>query len=338
MPTHDFQPVSMREFAAGPNREPPKWLWNGYLAPGDVTLLTSQWKTGKTTLLAGLLQHLGTGTPFLGRGTRPAKVWVVSEESHSQWGERLRLMPVDTNAHLLARSFRGRPSPGEWNALIDRAIEAGPELFVVDPLAPFLTGRCESDAATLLEALQPLRRLTAAGMAVLLLHHPRKKPSEVGSSARGSGALLGFVDTALEMTRCGKLKSDAHRRLIHAQSRRAETPARLAYEWDPATGAFAEATDPRDWQFEENWQTVRGILEGRGGAITHKEIAEFWPDDSAKPSKVTLYSWLNLAFGRKLVRRDGQGTNTNPWRYRVENADDESRERGERPPPRPLVW
>ena len=26
-----------------------KWLWKGYLAAGDITLLTSQWKTGKTT-------------------------------------------------------------------------------------------------------------------------------------------------------------------------------------------------------------------------------------------------------------------------------------------------
>src|SRR5689334_10604184 len=29
---------------------PMNWLWTGYLAPGQVTLLTSQWKSGKTTL------------------------------------------------------------------------------------------------------------------------------------------------------------------------------------------------------------------------------------------------------------------------------------------------
>jgi hypothetical protein len=33
---------------------PLKWLWHGYLGPGKVTLLTSQWKSGKATLLAGL--------------------------------------------------------------------------------------------------------------------------------------------------------------------------------------------------------------------------------------------------------------------------------------------
>jgi hypothetical protein len=27
------------------------WLWEGYLAPGALTLLTSLWKSGKTTLV-----------------------------------------------------------------------------------------------------------------------------------------------------------------------------------------------------------------------------------------------------------------------------------------------
>ena len=37
------------------------WLWQGYLAGGNLTLLTSQWKTGKTTLLALLLDRLRQG-------------------------------------------------------------------------------------------------------------------------------------------------------------------------------------------------------------------------------------------------------------------------------------
>jgi hypothetical protein len=31
------------------------WVWDGVLARGDVSLLTGVWKSGKTTLLAGLL-------------------------------------------------------------------------------------------------------------------------------------------------------------------------------------------------------------------------------------------------------------------------------------------
>ena len=234
-----------------------RWLWDGFLMPGDLTLLTSQWKTGKTTLLAGLLQRLGTGEPFLNRPTRPARAWVLSEESESHWADRLRRMPIGSHAQLISRPFRGRPTPEDWSDLIDRAVDesaAGQlDLVVVDPLASFLPGRCESNAATLLEALQPLHRLTAAGMAVLLLHHPRKKKSEAGSSARGSGALLGFVDTSVELSRTSTMASDGYRRLLVTQSRRLDAPDRLAYEWNPATGAFAVTTDPRERQFEENW-------------------------------------------------------------------------------------
>ena len=338
MPVNDLRPIRFDALDEAVAAESKTWLWNGYLHPGDITLLTSQWKTGKTTLITGLLRNLGAGTPFLGRPTRPARVWVVSEESRSQWGERNRLMPVGTHVHLLARPFRGRPTPEDWDDLIDRAIDFGLDLFVVDPLASFLPGRCESDAATLLEALQPLHRLTANGMAVLLLHHPRKGKVEAGSAARGSGALLGFVDISMELKRTSKLESDSKCRLIQAQSRRAEVPARLAYEWNPATGEFALTTDAKRRQFDENWKTVLGLLKDRQGAITLKEIAEYWPDDADKPSRATLYAWLGIAYDSKLIRRQGQGNKHDPWRYRLENEDDQYYDRGELPPLKPLRW
>ena len=334
MPILDLHPYPVESVLVESIPEPSDWLWNGYLRPGDITLLTSQWKTGKTTLLAGLLGSFGTGAPFLDRAVRPARTWIVSEESRSQWAERIRLMPLGPNVCLLSRPFLGRPTIDEWNLLIDRAIEArravGLDFFVVDPLASFLPGRCESDAATLLEALVPLRRLTNEGIAVLLLHHPRKKKSEVGSSARGSGALLGFVETSLELAGQG-----GNRRLIRAQSRRAGVPARLAYEWNPATGAFAVTADPRLREMEEHWQTILDILKGRTDGITHKEIAQYWPEEE-KPSPSALYHWLNLAFDRKLVRREGRGTKNDPWRYRLENEDDQYHDRGELPPLKPL--
>ena len=121
MPTNDLQPIPMDAVSAGSGAETARWLWDGFLHPGDVTLLTSQWKTGKTTTLCGLLQQLGDGRPFLGRATRPAKAWVVSEESPSVWAERLAVLPVGAHTKLLARPFRGRPTVGQWNQLLERA-------------------------------------------------------------------------------------------------------------------------------------------------------------------------------------------------------------------------
>ncbi len=141
-----FRSIAMDSMPAETTSDAGRWLWDGFLMPGDLTLLTSRWKTGKTTLLAGLLQRLGTGEP----------------------------------------------------------------------------------------------------------------------------------------------------------------------------GAFAVTTDPRERQFEENWQTVLAILEAHTAALTYEEIAEHWPDDAAKPGMTTLYGWLNSAAAREWVGRQGQGTRNNPWRYRVE--------------------
>src|SRR5437899_3206097 len=58
----------------------PSWLWHGYLAPGNVTLLTGQWKHGKTTLLAVLLAKLKAGGQLAGLRLAAARAVVVSEE------------------------------------------------------------------------------------------------------------------------------------------------------------------------------------------------------------------------------------------------------------------
>jgi hypothetical protein len=236
-------------------------------------------------------------------------------------------MPVGPHVQLLARPFRGRPTVEDWDALIDEArgwrARGELDLFVVDPLASFLPGRCESDAATLIEALQPLHRLAADGAAVLLLHHPRKKAAEPGSSARGSGALLGFVDVVLELSRYGRLRTDDRRRLLLGQSRRRATPERLAYEWDPATGEFTAVPDPQTNQFEENWAQVRRILEGRKASATHHELLQDWPEEPGKPGATVLYRWLNRAFAEKRVERLGAGTRKDPYRYRQPRPEDE---------------
>src|SRR5436305_1507001 len=223
MSPNSFASLPMDQLAGSGIIPPVNWLWHGYLARGNLTLLTSLWKAGKTTLLAGLLQRLGPGGAFLGHDCIPGRALVVSEESREHWAERSRTMPFGPHSRLLARPFRTRPSPAEWCDLIDHALDlraAGAlDLFAVDPLASFLPGRSDSDAGTLLEMLQPLQRLAAAGAAVLILHHPRKKPSDEGSSARGSGALLGFVDVILELYRFGRLQSDERRRRLIGLSR-----------------------------------------------------------------------------------------------------------------------
>jgi hypothetical protein len=61
---------------------------------------------------------------------------------------------------------------------------------VIDTLATFLPLRTENNAALILEALQPLQRLTTLGVGVLVNHHPRKGESLPGRAARGSRVMV----------------------------------------------------------------------------------------------------------------------------------------------------
>jgi hypothetical protein len=327
MRTNDLRRIPLGRLSAEPTPTAADWLWHGYLRAGEITLLTSQWKTGKTTLLLGLLRALGAGHPFLDRPTRPSRAWVISEEPQELWRDRVQHHPVGGHVELMPRPFRGRPTRDEWGDLIDTAVIDRPDLFVVDTLAHFLPGRSESDASTLHDSLQPLHRLTTSGAAVLLLHHPRKKPSEAGSSARGSGALLAFADVLMELSRYGKLKSDARRRLLFARSRRPETPERLAYEWESTCGEFRTVNDPRDRQYAENWATVEQVLRDRGGSMTCADVAANWPDEWAPPGATALYSWLHAAHARKLLARTGRGTRTDPYRFRLRTKQDDENDR-----------
>src|SRR5262245_66600965 len=87
-----------------PPREP-DWLWHGYLAPRRVTVLTSQWKVGKTTLISLLLARLGQGGTLGGLAVRPGKVAVITDEDREQWQMRGSPLRFGPNLGLLHRPF-----------------------------------------------------------------------------------------------------------------------------------------------------------------------------------------------------------------------------------------
>src|SRR5450759_1001503 len=53
----------------------PPWLWDGFIAPGSITLFSSQAKTGKPTLLSPLLARRRGGGPAGGRGASSCRSW-----------------------------------------------------------------------------------------------------------------------------------------------------------------------------------------------------------------------------------------------------------------------
>ncbi len=295
------------------------WLWQGYLAPGNITLLTSQWKTGKTTLLSVLLARLKEGGALAGLPLTRGNAIVISEEGLAHWSQRGRRLGIGNNASFFCRPFRGKPRLEQWLALLDHLSELHDreaiDLLVIDPLAAFLPGRSENNADCMLETLAPLQQLADLGMSVLVMHHPRKGESAAGQAARGSGALTGYVDIIIEMCCTDPLDPSDRRRLLHAWSRYEETPRQLVIELNADGNDYLVHGDFQDAEFTNNWDRLRSVLDDATGKMTRQDILKDWPSEWEPPSEVSLWRWLERAIKQGMVKQDGTGRRHNPFRY-----------------------
>lgn len=165
-----------------------RWLWQGMLAAGKLTLLTSLWKSGKTTLLTHLLGRRRHGGDFLGLPVAGGVSLIVSEEPRDLWPQRFHRHRLGQEVAVVSRPFTGRPSYDQLSRLnaeiIGLKAERGLDLVVFDSLAMFLPERDENSAGRMVAALAPFIALAEAGLSVWLLHHPAKGEPPLGQAAR----------------------------------------------------------------------------------------------------------------------------------------------------------
>jgi hypothetical protein len=314
-----YAPQSLADLrAAAPQRW--DWLWEGYLAPGNVTLLTSLWKSGKSTLIAALLARLKTGGMLAGLPVRPGRAVVISEEAPAMWLERSRVVDLDGHVDWFCQPFRGQPTPGEWQALLDRVVRLHEQrpvaLVVIDALANLSPLRSENDAVQMLQVLKPLQALTSRGLSTLLSHHPRKGPTVPGQAARGSGALPGYVDILVEMQAVSHHPAERRRRL-RAYSRHAATPPNVVLAWTADGTDYVRLDESAEPDFEHGWPVLQGILAQAERSLTRRAILGRWPASAVAPAKLTLWKWLGRAVQEGWVLQDGAGTRTDPFRYEL---------------------
>ena len=299
------------------------WLWHGYLAAGNVTLLISQWKTGKTTLLAVLLARLHDGFELAGQAVRTGHAAVISEESRVHWRMRGLRLDFAPRTRFFCRPFLGKPSYDEWQALIDHLAElraeGGLDLVVIDTLSTFLPCGAENQPDALQRVLRPLERLTLAGVAVLLLHHPRKGVVSAGETARGSGALTAYADIVLELTYYRRLRREDRRRRLSAWSRHTQTPPELIIELSSDGYDYTAAPDI-DEDVARTLEVVRTMLESRQQQMSRAVLRGSWPEDP-KPSMTTLWRHLERGVEVGQLARNGAGHSDDPFRYTLPGVD-----------------
>jgi hypothetical protein len=321
------QKIWDHELPTNPPAEP-NWLWQGFVARGVTTLLTSPWKSGKTTLLAMLLERRVQGGSVAGLAVSAGKTVVVSEEPAALWAARAAEHRFGGHVCFYPQPFTSIPTVQQWQALIDDILALvaaeGIDLIVIDPIAPFLRG--ENSPRAIFEALLPLNVFTRAGLGVLLLHHPKKGEPAIGQAARGSGALLGHVDISIEMRHPGGDPVTRRRRFV-SLSRFAATPRLLLMELNEEGTDYVAIPDPLVAEFQENWRLVCMVLEDAPQKLTRQDILAEWPPDFDKPAPATLRRWLDRAVEQDAVKVEGRGRKCDPLRYWLPETEAKWRER-----------
>ena len=168
---------------------------------------------------------------------------------------------------------------------------------MIDPLASFLPGQDENSAAAMLRTLAPLQKLTAAGVGILLAHHPSKHPRPAGLAARGSGALPAFVDILIEMDRFDPKNDEDRRRRLHAYSRFERTPVHAILELNAAGNDYLHLGDFVQAECKNGWERIHRVLAAAPCKLRRDEMIEDWPgDDLPAPADTTLRRWLDHSF------------------------------------------
>lgn len=212
-----------------------KWIWNGFISRGGVTLLSALWKAGKSTLLAHLVRAFDGSEPeFLGREIKPARVLYVSEEDAETWAERRDALKINDHVGVICRPFKGRASAEQWADLLAKICEAvrahGFDLVVFDTMSKMWPVRDENNANQVEEALMGLWTITALGAGVLIVHHTRKSQGDNFTAARGSGGLSAFCETLIDFDRDKDAGKNSSRRVLFCGGRYRETPRKLRIE------------------------------------------------------------------------------------------------------------
>lgn len=298
----------------------PEWVWEGYAARGAVTLQAGKPKSGKSTIACALTDAVSAGAgAFLGRRVTEGAVVYVSEEGA---GTLVHKLPASDRVRVLTRDAAW-PKP-TWPTLIAAAVaeakHVGAVLLVIDALsfwAGFAEGQ-EKDAGSAQAVMNALAAATAAGLAVLVVHHQRKAGGEDGDAVRGSGAIFGAADVLLEVERAGEDAPPTQRRLVSTGRWPQAAPVLLA-DRDPASGAWRVIGEAAG-RFEAaglgaRERILQGLPEG-GDGTTEGELAQVLGLDPRKIGKP-----LRELVDDGLIDRSGGGRRGDPYRY-TRAADD----------------
>jgi DNA-binding Lrp family transcriptional regulator len=283
----------------------PAWVWDGFMARGEVGLYYGLAKAGKTTFVSQLVACVASGIPFLEHPTFPCPILWIDLEQHPRHTKGMfQGLGLGEMEHGPIYVVTGTRSIEFDLATFVREPEIG--LVVIDSLAEYWEIEDECDATQTREALSKVRSLAEDTDAhIAAIAHARKSGGEDGLDIRGSGDIAASVDVAVALKRDPGAEN---RRFLETISRHTETPRKLVVEL-PEVGFYKSLGTKVEVKKRETREQLLASITGTHS--TYKEIAEL---SGLSESKVRREVPPMVEDG--LLERTGEAKRNSPLRFR----------------------
>lgn len=255
-----FKARTLKEIARDTRRHPQ--LVKGYLRKGTFAQIYGAPGEGKTFVALDIAYCVAAGCEWMGCKVKPGPVLYLAYEGSlenrakalmAKYGE------ADVPVHVVDATFNLREQAGrqELGAVL-ADLPAPPVLIVIDTFARAMCGGDENsaqDVGAFTTAVSSL--IEATGACVLIIHHSGKNKA---SGARGSSALLGALDTSIEI--------DA-KQIITDKQREGEAKPVLHFKLEPRDVGVDEDGDKETSCTVEPNTAVQGVSGPLTGKAAH---------------------------------------------------------------------
>jgi putative DNA primase/helicase len=278
-----------------------RWLWDGVLPEGGMSLLVGKPKAGKSTFAFALSLAVANGEDFLNRATTQGTVvYLALEEKRSEIKKKLEA----AGGQIENLFFHFGAAPVDAISSVANLVkETKATLLIIDVLQKFIRARDLNDYALVTNALEPL--LTVAresGCHVLLTHHAGKANRSSGDEVLGSTALLGGVDTLVSIK-----KHDTRRTFFTLQRYGDDIPETVI---DLHQNGQLDALGSRnDVEIEEACRTILKVLGNE--EMTREEVL-----DRVEQKRSVVLKALARLRDEKEIERRGSGKRGDPFTFK----------------------